>query len=120
MKATWILIAVVNVVAVAFTIVILATGLGMGLVKEDAEAVGGTLTLILVLLALAAQMKARAGKIPSPLMALVALPGPIYAYLGGALNHVIGYHVIAIFVHGLVVFTVKRARARAKGKGEES
>jgi hypothetical protein len=115
MKTMLRLIITVHTTAAVITIAILVSGAGLDLSREDTEAIGGTITLVLVLMGIAAQLKAREGRFSAPLIALITLPGPVFAYLGGSLNHVIGYHVVAMAIHGLVVYSIERARKRSGG-----
>jgi len=109
------LIITAHLTAAAITLAILVSGAGLDLPTEDAEAIGGTMTLVLVLMAIGAQMKAREGKLPGPLLALIVFPGPIYAYLGGSILHVIGYHAVGLAIHGLVLYSAKKAAERTGG-----
>ncbi|MDJ0841469.1 MAG: hypothetical protein QNK37_33485 [Acidobacteriota bacterium] len=113
MKQAVPLVIAVNLVAVAITLTIIFGGFNTAMDPEHVSGVGGTMTLLLILFGVAGHMKARAGQLAPAVVALAAVPGPVYAWMTGPWNHILGYHVFALGIHAFILFNLHRAEQRA-------
>ena len=108
MRETLPLIITVNLISIGATLLILLNGWSLEMTSEDVEQIGGSMSLLLLAFGLAAHLRARKGDSASAALALIGLPGPVYALMGGSSMHVAGYHVVTLGIGALVLYSLRK------------
>lgn len=97
------LIVAVQVISVGVTLIILSTGQSLGLAEKQVIEWGGTLSTALIMLGLICHVQVKRGTPLPGLLALLGCFGPIYAYLGGQGRYLLGFHVVALGFHAIIL-----------------
>ena len=110
MKQAIQLVITVNLVAAAISLIMIFAGFNANLDPEHVTQLGGSMTMLLLLFAIAAHLKARLGQLAPSLVALIAVPGPVYAWMAGPWNHILGYHAFTFGIHAFILYNLSRLK----------
>lgn len=105
-----------NLTTGLLTLALLQSGFSLGVDAENAYNMGTTLTTLMLVFGIAGHINGRRGELPLIPIILLALPGPIYALIGGPLNHIIGFHVVCLGFTGLALRGYHVAQKKAESK----
>lgn len=100
----WIRLITVQFCSLGLCVAWLTTPIGPKLSLQEVQLLGQTLTLILIASGLWAYMNAPNRPVPWLALVLMALPAPVYAFLGGGLRSVLIYAALGLAAQAIAIW----------------
>ena len=94
---------VAQVIAASVTAAIIFYDLSLKMSEDQITNFGGTLTISLILLGVFAHVTSNKAPVPPGVLVLLSVFAPAFAYLGGPLQQVMGYHFVTLCFYGIVL-----------------